>query len=629
MTDQDKHLETLLWWARTATGDSNLQLNDLQNQELHARLVQDVKTTSKSESLVTLFWDSCTNERKKLLQEWVSRVTGIDALNKTSVTELANSLNFDMPSWLETGDEFDFYVYLSVMYEKAKTNATTTKEFNEFFGECALSRKNVDYQLGKRMQVETAVLIAHNIKVLKRRHYRRSESLLLEVIELLGQFAEFEELTTTFEKSVVWNDTVPNTDISANTDIVEAEEEIACEECDFPLAISDAIRAALFCENYSIADKQKLLEEHFELDLLHKRISLLLKLHNLPPFIESLEVSTSKVSRFITLLENSESSVFAKCEEFISRQVTLIKGALEETLKKFDNKVTLLMKIIVDTDEKDTTKLRTIRTTFITDLKRSHIQSVQLMHNLEVIHTSLGREFDKRAYLMKINKNRRTISFMTETIDTLIENTISAQNEYQQLQNIIGISTDKSLSQCQQLCAIYDSIGYKLDKIRVLFDHFDTNHKGYLTKSEFKKAFIKAYPDAIKLSGEDEIDTIFETNYETVGKVRRGMEFKQFETIVKLGLIEKETTLINRKSQKVEAEVLVGVTDDLLDSWKVNPLFRRHLRNLVGDSDYDSFFKDISSATDVSEGVSDVEDDEISTLLSAVQALEPFKVTDL
>lgn len=637
--NDNSHTDTFLWWARQVTSDQNIQIEDLERSELRAKLLPNVNftttsttttsTTTTNSSLVTQFWNYCTSGRKQTLQEWVQRVTGHDKVSTESLTKLAQSLNFQLPACVETGDEFDMYVFLTVLYNKFQNGSKTSrKEFNEFFGDCALSRTQIEYSLRDRVQVETAVILAHNIKTLKMRHYRRSESLLLEVIELLGQFAEFEESTVKLESSVVWGSTV--THVSASTDIVDCERSIACEERELPRAVNEAVKAALFCENFSIEAKQKILEEHFELDLLHKRISLLLKLHNLPPFVESLEVSTTKVSRFITLLETSESSVFAKCESFIAHQVEVIGKLIEREFANFNKHVELVMQEIVDVQNEDVLKLRTIKATHIANLKKIHLATVQQLRNLEDIYTSLGREFDKRAYLMKINKNRRTVTFILNTIDTTIENTINAQTEYRQLHDLLDITADPSLTLEEQLNAIYESTGYKLDKIRLLFDHFDTNHKGYLTKSEFKKVFVKAYPDAIKLSGEDEIDTIFETNYETVGKVRRGMEFKQFETIVKLGLAEKDPSPVLRTKHNVKQSPLVGVTDDKLNTWKVNPLCRKHLRNLADDSNYDSFFANIGAATDVCQSEdSTQEDDALSTVIAAVQALEPFAVEDL
>lgn len=690
MLDDTVQWETIVWWAEHTSGRNALKLSDLKNLQVLVELtrgigLKDVSSVDEwihalnaidtdildgllssdveeingefKKCLINLFWKSCTGKLsatsempKRVLRDWMQEKTQCGEMNLIAVNQLADLLETDVPGFINDDNELGIYAFVSAMYTKQEQDNTsdtssTKTEFNEFFGDCAFSKKQDDYDIGKRLKVETIVLVVHNVKVLKNGYLRKCEALLMQIIELLGQFAEFDE---GLDGDVEWKDIDVEIDEEIDADLIVVENRIACVDTEaddhMPAKMNEAIQTSLFIENFRVATKQQIEEKYFELQLMKLKLAQLLQLHDFKEFIEPPEKSLDKVSKFIDLLNKSEENLAAQSETFLERQINLLIEEFNNTHSSIASGVVHLKKEVLAVYD-DPSRLGCLKEDILV-LKKKHIHMVQTLHHLDSIHTSIARDFEKRKYVMIINNQRQTIKFMVGCIDKSIKNTSFLKSEHDRVEQMLQLAETTESNTSNVLKIVYKQMNYHVDKIRLLFEYHDTSNKGYLTKSEFKKAFLKAYPEASKLSGEDELDTIFETNYETVGKVRRGMEFKQFETIVKLGFEEEEdNTYMNgvdgttKPVCSVKNAAVKNVTEKTLNDWKVSKTCRRNLDEVSTKKDYSAFFNDIETSCDKDEDedaddAGDIGDAmdldiEMDRVLDIVKGLEPFSVADL
>jgi hypothetical protein len=451
-------------------------------------------------------------------------------------------------------------------------NFKNDSEFNDFFGPNILSKasaiSNHDYDISLKLKIETFLVINIGIIKFKNKFLMNAEKLLFELIDLLAQFAEFENFNYNDGKKFEIIDDDNNnylSDIDLNLSLIELEKQLTLNNNEFnnnDLNINEAIKKISLISNYRNSTKQKIHQQFIELKLNQLQLSELLKNFGLKEFNEPPEKSIFKISKFIELLNKSEENSFNSANDYVNNMIKNLETKINENNLKLLKSIDLieseiLKKInpILNLNDK-IEKLENLKYNLL-NLKKNHLRIIYLKNNLELIYSSLSYGFNKTYYKFIINNQRHKIEFVQDLIDNSIKFLINLKNQKNDVYEIIKISeiahnyeNDLSLNslnyderQLKVHLLVHKLIQNKfkfdnIDPIKVLFDENDIGSKNFLTKKEFKKAFLKAYPNTTNLGGLNEIDTIFETSYETVGKVRRGMEFKQFETIIKLGYEE-------------------------------------------------------------------------------------------
>ncbi|GAV29536.1 hypothetical protein PMKS-003037 [Pichia membranifaciens] len=581
----------------------------------------------------------------------------------------------------EEGEERTFKVSGTI---KEIATPKSKGEFSEFFGPNILNKASAiaqhDYDMPLKLRIETFLVISARILHVKNNFLARLEKLLLEIVNLLGQFAEYESYD--YEKV---SQSPPSSFFSAKhykpedlkfkgRDLFELEKQITntTEETDeLSETLQQAIKSISFVTNFRNSTRQKIYEQFIELEIYKCQLSDMLQIYGLKHFTEPPEKSFDKISRFIELLKKSEMTVYSNASDYIERNIDKIEKSFYENHSSLFDALALVESDLInanaisDFDER-TKELENIMQD-IPGLKELHLRTVSFWHDLEMINSSLARGFDKQSYKSIINEQRYKLTFLENCIDKSIKfmtslktqkdeasevlNIAKTAQQYENSKAMQAISKDKRQLKTHLLVHRLIQRRFHFNKninpIQVLFDRHDNGSKGYLTKSEFKKAFLVAYPGTATLVGVDEVDTIFETSYETVGKMRRGIEFPQFKAVIELGNTSKgseaadmddfaaalqeddcedakETTSISstnssidRLLHQIENEKLqVDLTNDVfynsfeelcsnkdvleprdMDTIHLHPILRANLESIFPDHKYREWFQHVDQSS--------------------------------
>lgn len=192
-------------------------------------------------------------------------------------------------------------------------------------------------------------------------------------------------------------------------------------------------------------------------------------------------------------------------------------------------------------------------------------------------------QFDKLKYFKMKKYQNKTIDYLIELINNKINQINNENQEKFDICNLINIinttvplnsnidsknDKDLHLKIHLKIRKIFkDKLNEdKINSIRIIFNKFDDSNKGYLTKSEFLKCFKFIYKNC---TNDEDINEIFEMSYETIGKIRRGIEFNEFETIIKLGNKEEfghlEDKINDIEITKIEENEGGSVKDNKID----------------------------------------------------------------
>lgn len=457
---------------------------------------------------------------------------------------------------------------------KEAVSSKSKGEFSEFFGPNILNKASAiaqhDYDMPLKLRIETFLVISARIVSVKNKFLARLEKLLLEIVNLLGQFAEYEsydygEAAHTYSSgsSRTSEDYKPEDLRFKGTDLHELEKQMLNTTTEDNGGLSETLRQAInsisFVSNFRTSTRQKVYEQFIELEMYQCKLSDMLRVYGLQHFKEPPEKSLNKISKFIDLLKKSEKAVYSNANDFIEKNIEELEKLFYENHKRLSNAFALVEGDIIHSSEISDfddriRELENIKCD-IPGLKEFHLRTVSLLHELEMINSSLARGFDRQSYKSIINEQRYKLCFLEDCIDKSMKSMTvlrTQKNEasevlkiakiaqqYENSKELHDLSEDKRQLKTHLLVhtLIQRRFQFKknIDPIQVLFDRHDTGSKGYLTKSEFKKAFLVAYPDTATLVGVNEVDTIFETSYETLGKMRRGIEFPQFKAVIELG----------------------------------------------------------------------------------------------
>lgn len=468
--------------------------------------------------------------------------------------------------------------------------------FSEFFGPNVLNRASAisqhDYDMSLKLRIETFIVIASKIISLKNKFLSKLETLLLEIVNLMGQFDEYENAsykdTTIISNEHFLNGLYEADDLQfkakslyelekiiINTQSEEGTTDDKIKETKYDLTpqITEAIQNIGFIINYRKSSKYRIYEQFIELKLFQSHLSDMLDAYGLQKLTEPPEKSLGKISKFIELLNKSEFSLYSNANNYVECRLKKLNILFNDDKKSLSDAFNLLENDVLQANgifdfENRKKEFETIKAD-IPGLKMLHLRTVKSFNDIEMIHSSLGRGFDKQSYKLIINDQRNKLNFIEDCIDKSIKFMVSLQtqtNEAEDVLKIANIAEEYSKSKEIQEFTMNDEdkkqlnthllvhrliqtkfqIKKNIDPIQVLFDKNDTGSKGYLTKSEFRKAFLVAYPNTATLAGVEEVDTVFETSYETVGKLRRGIEYEQFRAIIELGNIGETNTLTER-----------------------------------------------------------------------------------
>lgn len=477
----------------------------------------------------------------------------------------------------EKVDELSIFIYLSCWFDLFKETTETKQsagetvedksesEFSDFFGPNILSKASAisDYHFNMplKLKVETFLVIAVEINDVKNKFLKNSEKLLLEIVDLIGLFAEFDSFDYSNDSNKPVDLEKLNLEDPLSTLEQQLEEEAegqntgVKEEAEDETPVEQAIKMVSFITNFRKSTKRRISEQFFELKLHKVKLNDILHSYGFDKFVEPSEKSIVKIAKFIKLLENSENSIYSNSIEFIDQKIANLKHLIdlnEQELKKRFEKVEYDLLKIGDIDSIETrlVELEHVRTTDLMNLKKLYLNSVQYKNQLELINSSLNYGVNKDHYKLLVNNQRSKLGFIGDCIENSVAFLNKLKNQKWEANEVLNIAKmsekyqgELEPSENSELKVhlfvhklIQRTFHFKnIDPTRVLFEKNDIGSKNYLTKSEFKKAFLVAYPNTIKLAGVDEIDTIFETSYEAVGKVRRGIEFPQFKAIIELG----------------------------------------------------------------------------------------------
>lgn len=585
----------------------------------------------------------------------------------------------------ETAEGEDKTAKISETIKEAAT-PKSKGEFSEFFGPNILNKASAiaqhDYDMPLKLRIETFLVLSARIIHVKNNFLARLEKLLLEIANLLGQFAEYESYdyqqsfhspsSSIFKFST--NHYKPEDLKFKGKDLFELEKQITntTEENDeLSETLQQAIKSISFVTSFRNSTRQKIYEQFIELEMYKCQLSDMLRIYGLQHFSEPPEKSLDKISKFIELLKKSETVVHSNADDYIERNITKMEKSFYENHSSLFNALSLVENDIVNANaipdfDQRTKELENIMQD-IPGLKELHLRTVSFWHELEMVYSSLARGFDKQSYKSIINEQRYKIIFLENCIDRSMNFMTSLKTQKNEASEVLTIANiAQQYENSRELRAISEDrrqlkthllvhkliqrrfhFNKNIDPIQVLFDRHDTGSKGYLTKSEFKKAFLVAYPGTATLVGVDEVDTIFETSYETVGKMRRGIEFPQFKAVLELGnnskgseeanvdvfaaaLSEddcgdaKETTSISstnsnidRLLHQIESEKhSVDLTDDVfyhsfvelssnqdvlqphdMDTIHLHPMLRVNLENIFPDHNYREWFQHVDQSS--------------------------------
>lgn len=458
----------------------------------------------------------------------------------------------------ENSDEWSVYVYLCCLYETQKdkhpfiesredTESEKGGEFVDFFGPNILSKASAisehNYNMPLKLKIETFTVIVLDIIRLKKRYLRKVEKVLFELLEVFGEFVAYDNLEYSDDANI------PQI-LSVND--IESAEKLMVNSTHINGSLNKAIESISFVENYRRSTKRRVYEQYVELQILRSQLQDVLATYHLHEFVDPPQKSIEKLTKFIELLKKSETNVYDNAQLFVNGTINKLTSKIVETSSllnvKLDNLEEQILQINQSCWETRVQQFQSIKMEKIYEL---HLKTVHYQHQLQLINTSLAKGFDLNSSMI-INNQRNRIQFLEDCINKSLTNMKYIETQKSDAVEVLKIAeaAEKYKSEINGLSEDDKQLKVHLfvlkliqkkfhfqniDPIRVLFDSHDTATKGYLTKSEFRRAFLKAYPDTEKLGGLEEIDTIFETSYEVVGKMRKSMAFPQFKAIISLG----------------------------------------------------------------------------------------------
>ena len=415
------------------------------------------------------------------------------------------------------------------------------------------------YDISTRLRIETFFAIVLQISTQKRHFLQCAERVLLELVELLGQFAQLEANSETYAENGTKTDDVTLTMEDIPLDVLESKVYEDASETISKSQLCDAIAAIVFVQAYRKDNRYRLYEQLVELKLARAKLDEMLTCFSLDPFVEPEQKSIARIEMFQEMLNKSECTVQDAATSFIDNVIQSLKCKFTENHEHLSKSLNIIESDILGAHAHTVplterpTELHTIELE-LQGLRQLHIQMVYDYAKLESIHSSLGTGFDKQSYKSLINEQRYKLEFLQTTCKKSISSLSNIQQQIKDAKLAVSIadyterlqrnsggtstSSAKSLKWhivAHRLIQQQFHITENVNPVKVLFTNNDISSKGYLTKSEFKRAFLKAYPETEALSGIDEIDTIFEASYETIGKMRRGIEYPQFKAIIELG----------------------------------------------------------------------------------------------
>lgn len=439
-------------------------------------------------------------------------------------------------------------------------------EFTEFFGLNVLNRtlpetETID-DINTQLKSESFVYIMNHLNGVKDGYLNKVEGLKLGVLEDIGKLNEFE--ATIGAGAGEMKDEVKHDSLFTTIDFgkpIQQLEEMMNLEFEFSnVEIIDLIGKYSMLIEFENSEYKKYKEQLLELKVCKIQVDGLYQSFGLPKMQEPVEKSISKVAMFMELLEELFNSCLNAIVQLLKDRVEHFKTLIDENVKNFRKSCSILKQDIITISETVEKEKRLVEYNKLlkdlNDLKKLHLFIIYNVKKLESIFNSCGGgiggrgigEFNKMTYLKIIIDNKNEWIFINDLVNDCIrhlDSTLTQVRDFKSMLNIFEFMDvhEKDLSTYQTNLLMHKLIRFEykihLNPINEIFHKFDVNNKGFLTKSEFQKIFKLIFPNN-KNYDLNEIDTIFETNYEVIGKIRRGMEFKQFRTIVELSEFEND-----------------------------------------------------------------------------------------
>lgn len=468
-------------------------------------------------------------------------------------------------------------------------------EFNEFFGPNVLYKAgpldnsieedngNED-KLKKKLNIELFLSIISHINYLKFKLIKNCETLIIEIVELIGKFNEIECYDYNYDYEIrkynckSFNELIEFIKIEDNNDNNDID---------------------IFIDNISIINTfnnstmNKIFESKLELLLLKSSLNDFLINYQLKKFkepeqqsiekinflydilIKSVNNSNNNIMSFINDKLNELNNKFEKINTNINKSLKIIENDIIESFTKFDNYSNRKIELFNISED-----LKGLYNLYLTSYQiNNYINNLNSINNDRTI-------YDYKSILIK---QRNKLSFLNKFLIKSIES-IKSTNEQltnnSKLYNIIKYNDSNNNNNIIH-SLIKNEFHIESDPIKLLFNKFDKSNKGFLTKNEFKMAFLKAYPMSKDELIENEIDTIFETNYELMKmkKSRRGIELPQFHAIIKLGM--QNNTFIPISPEKISISIDINniienineIDNNSLIDYKINEKLINQFKN--------------------------------------------------
>lgn len=542
----------------------------------------DVQTSDMSElsdtdatrlvNYFSMFEGDDVQGKKATLSQWIIAKLGIPRDSFGSFTKNPEVLQF-IGFHNDNGDctENELFVRLSVEWTKedAKISGSPTKkqtksQIEDLFGPNVLEKvQKKTYPIALKLKTETFLVLINEISLKKTKLLAKLESLVLLIIEWLGKFQQLGDLSDVEQWLFIWN--------------------------------------------YIHQDKNKIYKEYLNVKCIKGQLADMLNIFVLPEFVEPDGTSLAKIEALYRLLRETEESQWNECCGSIERklkmwndQFTRIEHDFELGLESIESDIELMYRVT-------NYELRIVRfREVLSDLREFNDlinELVRIKEDIKTVSLQLDRGFDQKRYATPIETFRMKIAFLRELLISGLETIKDQMIEKRDVIKLYKISQKSKGETIHKL--IQESFGLEdVDAIHLIFNKYDVGTKGYLTKSEFVKAFGFIYPTMT----EDAITEVFDVICSSKG--RRQVSFNEFsmvtdretQSIEMSPIVESSSTFDNDEVVKLRSNFhltsfneLSGnkgyLTEKDLDNIQLNDKLRSSLHNIFPKSDGKLNFK--------------------------------------
>lgn len=454
----------------------------------------------------SMFESDEIQSKKATLSQWIIQKLQIPRDSFSSFHKNPKVLEFVNSNEECTEDEM--FILLSIQWSKQDSQVVGYSErkpendsskIDDLFGPNVFEKvQKKTYPIALKLKTETFLVLINEISAMKTKLLQKLENLVLLIIEWLGKFQQLIDLSDTEKWLFIWN--------------------------------------------YIHEDKNKIYKEYLNVKCIKGQLADMLNIFGLPEFIEPDGKSLQKIDALYNLLKETEESQWLECCTSIDRRLktdndnfSRIESDFELGLESIESDIDLMYRV-------NNYELRIIRfREVLNDLREFNellIELVRIKEDIKSVSLQLNRGFNQQRYSTSIETFKMKLTFLR---DLLISGLETIKNQMIEKRDVIKIYKISQKTRGETIHKmIKESFDLEdVDAIHLIFNKYDLGSKGYLTRSEFLKAFGFIYPTMT----EDALVEVFDVICSNKG--RRQVTFKEFSMVS------------NRETQSIEMSPIV------------------------------------------------------------------------